>query len=183
MGIPKKRKKLITAKVKGSVLSQKYQLYLHKEIEEYNSNDLVFYFADIYKKIKRLPYFINMLEDSAKIKRLQGGLDNYTIVKLMDHIVENKNDISIGMLCSTWVNSFIKDAGIINPEFTKYEVIIDSPFMTNNERGVTKGYYDKMVFSSDNGDVHGEVYWRKKLEGVCKEVKRRKVMLSQTMEE
>ena len=178
MGIPKKRGKQ-TDDAKGAILSQKYKLYLRKEIDEYNSNDLVFYFADVYKKVKGVPYFISMVEDSVKIKRLQSGLDNYTIVKLMNHVVENKKDINIGMLCSTWVNSFIKDAGINHPEFTRYEVAIDSPFITKNEREVTRSYFDKMVFASDNGDIHGEVYWGNKLDNVCKEIKRRKVLLTE----
>lgn len=160
-----------------SPLSESYKRYLKKEVEKYNSNDLVFYFADAYKKAKGVPYFIAMVQDSSKMLRLSSGLDNYTIVKLINYVVENKKEISIGMLCSSWVNSFIAEAGIIHPEFTKYEVMLDSPFLTEDEREVTSRFFDKMVWSFDNGDVHGEVHWKNKLEGVCVEIKRRRELL------
>ena len=179
---PAKSQKQVEKK-KGITLSQRYQKYLTKEVEEYNSHDLVFYFSDVYKKSRGISHFINMSEDAPKMKRLKSGLDNYTIVKLIDYVIENKKSIGIGMLCSTWVNSFITEAGIIHPEFTKYEVIISSPFLTKAERKVADGFFDKLVWTSDNGDVHGEVYWKNKLEGVCEEVQRRKELLTNPIEE
>jgi len=166
-----------TEKKNNHPLSESYQKYLNKEVAQYNSRDLVFYFSDAYKRAKGVPYFISIAQDSAKMHTLSSGLDNYTIVKLINYVVENKKEISIGMLCSSWVNSFIKEAGITHPEFTKYEVMIDSPFLTEDERRITNEFFDKMVWSFDNGDVHGEVHWKNKLEGVYEEIKRRRALL------
>lgn len=181
MGIPKRKKE--TAGKQGITLAQRYQNYLGKDFESYNNYDLIFYFADVYKKSRGTPYFINGTEDAIKMRRLQSGFDNFTIVKLINYVIENVKDISIGMLCSTWVNQFIRNAGINHPEHSKYEMMLDSPFLTKTEREVTNSYFDKMVFASDNGDIHGEIYWKDKLEGIGKEIKRRKELLSQTVEE
>jgi hypothetical protein len=170
-------------KRKGSLLSEQYQKYLDKEIDDYNSKDLVFYFADVYRKVNGVPYFVNIVQDSAKLHRLVQALDIYTVVKLIDYVIENKRDITIGLLCSSWVNSFIKEAGITKPGFSKYEIYVKSPFLTEKEQNRTQEFFDKLVWASDHGDIHGEVYWRDKLEKVCGEVRRRKVLLSQTLEE
>jgi hypothetical protein len=184
MGIPKAKRSSKKSAVRGSLSSQRYKLYLKKEIDEYNATDLVFYFSDAYKKARGAPYFIgDMVIASSKMKRLQADFDNYTIVKLIDYVVKSKQDIGIGLLCSSWVNSFVRDAGITHSEYSKYEIVIDSPFLTKSESEVTKYLFNKMVDASDNGDIHEMVVLENKLEGICKEAKRRKVLLTTEVEE
>ena len=161
-----------------SSLSSSYETYLNKDISDYNSRDLVFYFADSYKATKGVPYFISVVQDSAKMKRLMEGFDNYTIVKLIDYVTKNKDEININMLCSTWVNTFIQEAGIFHPEFSKFEVIADSPFLTEAERIATKKFFTDLLSSIELGDVHKEAFCKNKLEEICNEVKRRRKLLN-----
>ena len=149
--IPPRKKALSDVRRTGTKLASIYHSYLGKDVEEYNSQDLVLYFSQSYKQAKGVPYFTNMKVDAAKMKRLMNELDNYSIVKLIDFTVANKEDISIGMLTSSWVNTFLREAGIKHPMLSKYEAIQLSPFLTPKEKELMQSWLDFAAIYMDNG--------------------------------
>jgi hypothetical protein len=177
MVIPPRRSSAPSIK-SGGKLSQSFQRYLQKDIEEYNTHDLVFYFSQAYEKAKGVPYFFSLAADAAKLKRLTTALDNYSIVKLIDFVVVQKDDISIGMISSSWVNTFIKEADIKHPELSKYEVMITTPFLTDREQECVKLWLERVLIAYEEGDANKAQQYLLKLSKAWEETKRRKALLT-----
>lgn len=162
----------------GTRLSNSFKNYLQKDIEDYNSHDLVFYFSQVYLKAKGVPYFFSLVADASKLKRLTTMLDNYSIIKLIDYAVVNKEDVSIGMLTSSWVNTFIKEAKIKHPELSKYEIMVTIPFLTDKEQECVRLWIDRVLVAYEDGDIKEAQQFLSRLEKAWSEVKRRKVLLT-----
>lgn len=95
---------------------------LENTIEEFNSNDLVYYFETKSQEANR-PYIVaNMAKDSKIMKRLQKDFSNEEILVMIEFLFFSGQtyvkDPTINVLASSWVNTLKNDANKwLNGEF------------------------------------------------------------------
>lgn len=95
---------------------------LENTIEEFNSNDLVYYFETKSQEANR-PYIVaNMAKDSKIMKRLQKDFSNEEILVMIEFLFFSGQtyvkEPSINVLASGWINTLKNDANKwLNGEF------------------------------------------------------------------
>lgn len=87
---------------------------LENTIEEFNSNDLVYYFETKSQEANR-PYIVaNMAKDSKIMKRLQKDFSNEEILVMIEFLFFSGQtyvkDPTINVLASSWINTLKNDA-------------------------------------------------------------------------
>lgn len=99
---------------------------LENTIEEFNSNDLVYYFETKSQEANR-PYIVaNIAKDSKIMKRLQKDFSNEEILVIIEFLFFSGQtyvkDPSINVLASSWINTLKRDANKwLNGEFDPTE--------------------------------------------------------------
>ena len=83
-----------------------YEKFLSKSVDEYNSQDLVFYFKERYEEKLGEPYRFSFVKETAQMKRLLDTYGIYGVVNLIEYAIRYKRPISIGMLASGWSNTW-----------------------------------------------------------------------------
>lgn len=121
---PKKNRQLGAKKAgltKRQSFLKKYE-DLENTIEEFNSNDLVYYFEAKSQEANK-PYIVaNMAKDSKIMKRLQKDFSNEEILVMIEFLFFSGQtyltDPSINVLASSWINTVKIDANKwLNGEF------------------------------------------------------------------
>lgn len=115
---------------KSERLSKMYGKFLTKSIDEYNNQDLVFYFSDRYKETIGEEYHFSMERESAYMKRLVKTFGIYGVVNLIEYVIRYKRPITIGLMSSGWSNTWYME--MINHYGTsrdtlKYRCLLLSP--------------------------------------------------------
>lgn len=87
---------------------------LENTIEEFNSNDLVYYFETKSQEANK-PYIVaNMAKDSKIMKRLQKDFSNEEILVMIEFLFFSGQtyvkDPTINVLASSWINTLKNDA-------------------------------------------------------------------------
>lgn len=87
---------------------------LENTIEEFNSNDLVYYFETKSQEANK-PYIVaNMAKDSKIMKRLQKDFSNEEILVMIEFLFFSGQtyvkDLTINVLASSWINTLKNDA-------------------------------------------------------------------------
>ena len=101
---------------------------LENTIEEFNSNDLVYYFETKSQEANR-PYIVaNMAKDSKIMKRLQKDFSNEEILVMIEFLFFSGQtyvtDPTINVLASSWINSIKRDSDKwLNGETSKKKMI------------------------------------------------------------
>lgn len=127
---------------------------LENTIEEFNSNDLVYYFETKSQEANK-PYIVaNMAKDSKIMKRLQKDFSNEEILVMIEFLFFSGQtyvkDPTINVLASSWINTLKNDANKwLNGEFDP------TKSKTSKKKMIKKVREFKREYDEDNVEIGG----------------------------